>query len=99
MVVDDGVVAGAEHAKDDQVQGIGGVVGEAEPVRIRAVEERRQHLARVVDDRSGLQAEVVARPAGVDPEIPVEVVHVGVDLFGFRKRCRPVVQVDQFAHR
>ena len=78
----DGVVPGAQHAEDDEVQGVGRIIAETEPVGVRAVEELRQLLARLLDDQAGLHAEVVSGTPGVDAEVPIEVVHVAVDLFG-----------------
>ncbi len=94
----DGMIARLEQARDDEVEGVGRVVAEAEPVRIGPVEERREELAGVLDDEPGLHAEVVAGASGIDAEVPVEVVHVGVDLFGLGEGCRPVVEEDQLAH-
>ncbi len=46
----DGVVARPEHAEDDEVEGVGRIVAETEPVGVGAVEELGQHLARLLDD-------------------------------------------------
>ena len=94
----DGVVAGTEHAEDDQVQSVCRVVAEAEAVGVRAVEELGQHLTGLFDDQPGLHAQIVAGPSGVDAVIAEEIIHVCVDFFGLGKGGRPVVEEDQLAH-
>ena len=93
-----GMVAGLEHSEQGEVQGVGRVVGEAEPVGVPAVEELRQQLPSAVDQVPGLQAEVIAGAPGVDPEVPVEMVHEHVDLFGFGEGRRAVVHEDELGH-
>src|SRR4030065_1826716 len=55
----DGMVALLEQAKYDQVEGIGGIIGEAQAVRVFAVKKARQPFSRLFDDGSCLPAEIV----------------------------------------
>src|SRR4030065_1099679 len=55
----DGMLALLEQAKYDQVEGIGGIIGEAQAVRVFAVKKARHPFSRLFDDGSCLQAEIV----------------------------------------
>ncbi len=94
----DDVVALREHAHDDPVEGVGGVVGEGEPVGVGAVEEVREQLPGAVDDVLGLQRPVEARTAGAHPVSLIELLHEIVHDLRLRERCRGIVEVDQIVH-
>ena len=81
----DGVVPFLEETEDGDVQGIGGVVGEDQAVGVAAPEEVGQALPGALENVPGLDAKVESGPPRVDAELPIELIHEGVDGLGLRE--------------
>ena len=91
----DGVVSRPEHAGDDQVQGVRGIVAETQAVGVRPVKKSGQEGPGLFDHGAGFKAEVIPGTAGVDAEFPVEMIHEIVNFDGLGKGRGPVVEEDQ----
>ena len=94
----DGVVAFGENSENDEIEGVGGVVGEAEAVGIGSIEKPGQELAGVIQQLAGFHAHVVARAARVDASLAIKGVHERINRFGLGERRRRVVQKDHGVH-
>src|SRR5208283_3165194 len=93
----DNVVAGGNKTGDDEVESIGYVVAEDQPVRgvLIATEELRHALAQAVEQRAGLHGQIVTTAAGVDAVRTVELVHEAINAFRLRPDGGCIVEIDQ----
>ena len=88
------MITGLQHPRYDEIERIRRVIGEAESIRIRSVEELSQELASFVDKFSCLHAEIVPRSPRIHAEVAVEMIHIIIDFFRLWIRRCSVVEID-----
>ena len=94
----DEVVAGPDQPLDHGVQRVRRVGREHDPVRIGGAEEPRDSRPGVIDKVAGLHGQVVAAPAGRDPDPGVRVHHLPEHLGRLGEGGGGVVEVDAIGH-
>ena len=89
----DDVVAGIEHALEGDVERVGAVESEDQPLRPGPVEELVEPVPAVVEDALGRDGHLVPGPAGVGKLRAAEAIQCRVDGFRLRKTGGGVVEV------
>jgi hypothetical protein len=93
------MIAALQHTEQGNVQRIRGILGENNAMRVAAiVEEGSQQTPGFLDHSFRFHGKLVAGAARVNPEIPEEPVHGGVNHFRLGPAGRRVIEVVIVSH-
>jgi hypothetical protein len=88
-----------KHSKNNQIEGVGGVIGKAKPIGIVAVKKVGEQLTGSVDQFTGFHAQIISGTSRVDPETPVERIHKSIYFIRLWKGSGATVKINQIFHK
>jgi len=93
-----GMIAFFEQAKNNKIEGIGGIVGKAEAVWIIPIKELRQQLPGLFYKMASLNTAIIARAARINPVMTIKIIHKGIHFLRLGKSRCAIIEINYIFH-